>query len=71
METVSGIPQGDFWLGTSAWSHLGQAEKEFHAGAWFSFFFFLRSAALDADQKEAGVWVQRTPGKEGRAERIA
>ena len=69
--SVHGIPQGIFWLGMGTWSHLAQAEREFHGWEWFSFFFFLRSVTLDADQTEAGMWIQRTPRKEGRAEKRA
>lgn len=34
-------------------------------------FFFFESVPLDADQKDAGLWIKLTAREEVRAERIA
>lgn len=39
--------------------------------SWEARFFFFGSVPLDADQKEAGLWIKLTAREEVRAERIA
>lgn len=63
----------NFLLGMSTWSQLAQAEgNDFYLMAGHCFVLFSsRSVPLDTNRKEAGLWMQLTLRKEGRAEKIA